>query len=253
MKFSILTPTYNSEEFLPDTIHSLANQDTGNHTVEHIIIDGGSTDSSTEIVRARKSNCLKIISEPDRGIYDALNKGIRIAEGDVIGILHSDDLYADNYVISKAGKIFETYNADVVYADLVYVQRYNPDKIIRYWKSGHFSFSKLKFGWMPPHPSLFVRKDIYDKVGLFDCSYKISADYDIILRIFTNKNLKICYLPEILVKMRTGGISNRNLKSLYRKSREDYKALKKNKVGKWYTIFMKPLIKIPQYFNPQCP
>jgi glycosyltransferase len=245
MKVSIITSVYNNKDTIEDAIKSVLNQNYKN--IEYIVIDGGSTDGTTDIIKKYQDKISKFISEPDNGIYDGLNKGIKSATGDVIAFLHSDDVYADDEVIAKVAKVFEKYNCNGVYGDLVYVSK-SSDKVIRYWKSGEFSIDKLKKGWMPPHPALFLKKEIYQKYGLFDLNFKIAADYDFMLRILKN-NPKLIYIPEVLYNMRTGGESNKSLKNIILKSKEDYKALKKNKIGGINTLIYKNLVKIPQFLK----
>jgi glycosyltransferase len=245
VKISIITATFNSEKTIYSTLQSVDNQTYKN--IEHIIIDGKSTDKTLEIV-AKFSSVSKVISEKDSGVYFALNKGIKKASGDVIGFLHADDFFANDLILEKIAEKFKNTNADILYADLDYVAFENHKKIIRHWKSGDFSVKKLKKGWMPPHPTFYVKKSIYDRLGYFDTSFSIAADYDLMLRFLSDKTLKVVYLPEVAVKMRVGGISNRNLKNILQKSREDFRAMKKNHVGNFFSLIMKNLQKIPQFF-----
>jgi len=247
MKFSIITATYNNQNTIVDAINSVALQTYEN--IEHILIDGASTDDTLSIINDAKGRISKIISEPDNGIYDALNKGIKNANGDVIVFLHADDIFAENTIIEKAAKLFEEKQPYSIYGDLQYVSKENTDKIIRYWKSGEYSFSKLKKGWMPPHPTFFVKKEMYDKFGLFNTSFKIAADYDIILRFLGKHKISTAYLPEVMIKMRIGGESNKSIKNIILKMREDVKALKKNNIGGFYTLILKNITKIPQLFR----
>jgi len=247
MKFSIITATYNSQNTIADAMFAVNSQTYEN--IEHIIIDGASTDKTLEIVKKHKKEYTKVISESDTGIYDALNKGIKNSTGDVIAFLHADDIYANNDIIKQIANLFKQDQCDSVYGDLQYVAKDNLNKIIRYWKSGKFTFSKLKKGWMPPHPTFFVKKDIYNKFGTFDTSFRIAADYDIILRFLGSNKISTTYLPEVMIKMRIGGESNKSIKNIIKKMQEDVKALKKNKLGNWHTVFMKNIIKIPQLFK----
>ena len=247
MKVSIITATYNNENTVEDTVLSVSSQTYKN--IEHIIIDGSSSDNTIQIIRKHQVKIAKIISEPDRGIYDALNKGIKYASGDIICFLHADDIYADYTVIEKAVNLFSEKQIDSIYGDLQYVAKEDTGKIIRYWKSGKFTFSKLKKGWMPPHPTFLVKKEIYENCGVFDTNFKIAADYDIILRFLGKHKISTAYLPEVMIKMRIGGESNKSLKNIIKKMKEDVKALKKNKLGGWQTVIMKNIIKIPQLFK----
>lgn len=247
MTFSIITATYNSEKTIADAVSSVASQTYEN--IEHIIIDGISTDNTLAIINEIKGKVSKIIKEQDSGIYDALNKGIKNATGDIIVFLHADDIFAENNIIEKAAKLFTEKQTDSIYGDLQYVLKENTNKIIRYWKSGDYSFSKLKKGWMPPHPAFFVKKKIYDKYGLFDKNFKIAADYDIILRFLGKYKISTAYLPQVIIKMRLGGASNKNIKNIILKMKEDVKALKKNNIGGLYTVLLKNITKIPQFFK----
>ena len=246
MKISIITATFNNEETIEDAIKSVSSQTYKN--IEHIIIDGSSSDKTIQIIRKHQDKIAKIISEPDKGIYDALNKGIKNSTGDIIAFLHGDDIYADEKIIELAVQVIENENIDSVYADLLYVSKNNTNKIIRNWKAGKFKYSKLKKGWMPPHPTFLVKKEIYKKYGEFDTSLKIAADYDIILRFLGKHKISTTYLPKVMIKMRIGGESNKSLKNIFRKMKEDVKALKKNKLGNWHTVVLKNIVKIPQLF-----
>ena len=247
IKISLITAVYNNGSMIASALDSTSNQLDVNY--ELIVIDGGSTDQTLHVIDIHKDQISHLVSEQDGGIYDALNKGLRLASGDVIGFLHSDDLYANQNVLMKVAKVFQDPMVDAVYGDLVYVKKDSPSDVVRYWKSGNFSHKKLGRGWMPPHPTLFIRKSIYDKIGHFDTSYKIAADYDFMLRLLSRKNINVKYIPEVLVKMRLGGASNRSLKNLMRKSSEDYRALRRNRVGGIFALLLKNLSKVPQFFR----
>lgn len=247
MKFSIITATYNSQATITDAIKSVSEQTYMN--IEHIIVDGASTDNTIKIIEENLGRVSKIISEKDDGIYDALNKGIEKATGDVIVFLHADDIFANNSIIENAANLFSEKQTDSIYGDLQYVAKEDTNKIIRYWKSGEFTFSKLKKGWMPPHPTFFVKKEIYNQFGNFDTSFRIAADYDIILRFLGSNKISTAYLPQVMIKMRVGGESNKSLKNILKKMKEDVKALKKNNMGGVHTVFLKNITKIPQLFN----
>ena len=244
---SIITAVYNNKEFIEDAINSVLTQSYPN--IEYVVIDGGSTDGTLDIIKKYDKKISKWISEPDSGIYDALNKGIKLSTGDIIGFLHSDDIFADYNVIEKIAGKFNLANVDAVYSDLVYVSKSNTNKIIRCWKTGKFLEKSLKFGWMPPHPTLFVRRSLYETHGLFDIGLKIASDYDMTLRLLKNNSGSIVYLNEVLVKMRLGGRSNKSLKNILRKSSEDYKALKKNNFSfPAFTLLLKNIRKLKQFF-----
>lgn len=248
MKVSIITATYNSAKTIVDTILSVNRQDYNN--IEHIIIDGGSKDSTLELIKNTPNRITKIVSEPDKGIYDAMNKGIALATGDIIGILNSDDFYASNNVISKVVKTFQTENCDATYANLEYVGEKKTDKTIRYWKSEPYKKGLFKKGWQPAHPTFFVKRDIYNKYGLFNLKYKISADYEIMLRFIVINNIRVAYIPQILVKMRIGGASNQSIKNIIQANKECYNAWKDNNLSISPLIFaLKPIFKLLQYFK----
>ena len=208
LKISIITATFNNVLTIESTLKSVAEQ---NYTdVEHIIVDGLSTDGTLSIIE-RYPHIIKKISEKDEGIYFALNKGIQVATGDVIGFLHADDFLTSSGIVSKIAETFKQYSCDAIYGDLDYVSAENPDVIIRHWQSKPFTFNLLRKGWMPPHPTFFMKRKIYEKYGFFDTNFKISADYDLMLRILS-KNISTHYLHIDMVKMRTGGESNKSLK-----------------------------------------
>ncbi len=243
---SIITVVFNRVEFIGDAIESLNSQTYSN--IEHIFIDGGSTDGTLSVIKKKSSTNSIIISESDNGIYDALNKGINLSHGEVIGILHSDDIFSDPKVLSDIVDVFSDVNCDAVYGNLVYVSNNDTNKIIRYWKSGDFNLKKIKMGWMPPHPALFLRRSVINRYGTYDTQYRIAADYDAILRYFFVYRINVKYLNRILVKMRIGGSSNKNLNSIVQKMIEDLSVLKKNHVGGLLTLLLKNLTKVPQLF-----
>ena len=245
MNISLITATYNSVETIADTIDSVRNQNIDN--LEYIIIDGNSNDGTLEIIKQNNDVVTKFISESDKGIYDALNKGLKISTGDIIGFLHSDDYYTHNLVLSEIKDIFENQNIDFLYGDLQYVTSDIPPKIFRHWNSGNFILSNLKKGWMPPHPTVYFKKSLIEKIGYFDTSFNISADYDWLIRCLTIPEIKVAYIPKVLIKMKMGGKSNKSIKNILKKSKEDYKIIKKNKIGGIYTIFLKNFCKINQF------
>lgn len=245
LKISIVTAVYNREKTIEQAVNSVNEQSYSN--VEHLIIDGGSTDDTLKIIRQKNLPRIRVFSEPDTGIYDALNKGIILAKGEVIGIMHSDDFFANSHVIKKVAQAFDDRKVEAVYGDLDYVSSSDPSRIIRHWRSADFNMKRLMRGWMPPHPSLFLRRSVFDRLGLYDTTYKIASDYEAILRYFGKGNIQSIYLPEVLVKMRVGGESNRNLGRIIQKSREDYRALRSNKMGGLTTVAWKNLSKIPQF------
>jgi glycosyltransferase len=245
MKVSIITATYNSAATIKDTILSIKRQSYKN--VEHIVIDGRSTDDTLRLVN-NCGHCGPLISEKDLGIYHAMNKGVKIANGDIVGILNSDDFYPHSKVIEKVVKAFKTHNCDAVYGDLLYVDRQHKDKVLRKWIAGGFNKDLFYNGWMPPHPTFFVKREVYEKYGAFNINFKNSSDYELLLRFLFLNEIKVHYLPGILVHMRDGGYSNRSIKNRVTAHIEDYRAWKANGISpKWYTLTLKPLRKVTQY------
>jgi glycosyltransferase len=245
LTISIITASYNSAATIGDTLQSVSMQNYDN--IEHIIIDGASSDNTLEIV-SYFPHVSKVISEKDKGIYDAMNKGVAQATGDVVGILNSDDVYTDRHVISKVMNEFAKKNADVVYADLQYVKFNDLQKVTRTWHSGKFSKRKFYYGWMPPHPTFFVRREVYEKIGNFNSSLRSAADYEFMLRVLLKNDFKVSYIPEVLVKMRTGGMSNATLRHRLRANREDREAWRINNITPYFfTIPFKPLRKVLQF------
>ena len=247
-KISVITATFNSASTIESTLLSIINQDYQNK--ELIVIDGGSTDETLSIIEKYKSSISIIISEKDNGIYDALNKGISLATGDVIAILHSDDFYIHNKVISNVIETFINFKSDSVYGDLIYVDRFDTNRIIRKWISGNYKHGKFIQGWMPPHPSFFVKKECYDRYGKFNLSLKSSADYELMLRFLHKHKITTVYLNEFLVKMRIGGQSNVSLLNRLKANREDKLAWKLNNIKPaFYTLLFKPLRKLIQFIR----
>ncbi len=247
MKISIITITYNSSKTIEQTIKSVLNQTYPN--IEYIIVDGVSSDNTLEIVNKYKDQIHKIVSEKDSGIYDALNKAINLASGEAVGILHSDDFYIDATVIEKIANTFDQNKCEGVYADLYYVNKDNTDKIIRKWHSGNYSEGSFINGWMPPHPTFFVKKECYTKYGAFNLDFKTSADYELMLRLIQKNKIKLGYLPEYIIKMRLGGQSNITTKNRIIANLEDRKAWEVNGLKpRFYTLYLKPLRKILQFF-----
>lgn len=247
MKVSIITAVFNRAETVGQALASVAAQ--GYPDVEHIVIDGASTDSTLSEVRKWTRPGMRIISEPDEGIYDALNKGIVAATGDVVGLMHSDDFFASPTVLESVMQKFSDTGAAAVYGDLDYVSASDTDRIVRHWKAGSYSRRKLARGWMPPHPTLFVRQEVFDRFGGYDTSYRIAADYEAILRWFGIGGMTPAYIPEVLVKMRVGGESNRSIERILRKSREDYRALRSSGIGGIGALAWKNLSKLPQFIK----
>jgi glycosyltransferase involved in cell wall biosynthesis len=249
-KISIITVTYNSAATLEETILSVISQNYPN--IEYIIVDGESTDNTMQIVEKYRSSISRIIREKDKGLYDALNKGIDAASGDIVGILHSDDFYTSADVVSSYAKIFDDKGCDAVYADLYYVDRKNISKTVRTWKSGKYRKGSFLNGWMPPHPTFLVKRSIYEKYGKFNLELKSAADYELMLRFIHKHQISLQYLPAFTVKMRAGGKSNGSVKNRVNANLEDRKAWEINGLKpKFYTLYLKPLRKLIQFINFQ--
>ena len=251
MKISIITITYNSAKTVKRALASVQGQTYAD--IEHIIVDGASNDGTADLIKAYAEQharsaavTVKWVCEKDDGIYNALNKGIRMATGDVIGFLHSDDVLFAPDSIEHIAAAFASTDADVVYGDLQYSRG---NRVVRHWESNAFKPRSLKYGWMPPHPTMYVRRKVYEQVGEYDEWFRISADYDMVLRIFS-AGYKTHYIPEVIVSMEIGGASNKNTKARLSKTQEDYIALKKNHVGAGYfTVAFKQLRKIRQFLR----
>lgn len=226
LRLSVITATFNSAATVASCCTSVSSQ---SHPVEHIVVDGASSDDTVGIVR-RLSPGARILSEPDAGIYDAMNKGIRLATGDVIGILNSDDFYVDDQVTARVAAAFERHGVDAVFADLVFVRPDNLEKVVRYYSGATFSLPKLASGLMPPHPTLFVRRECYEKYGLFKTDYKIAADFEWVARCMGRHRATYHHIPRVLIKMRTGGVSTRSLKSNIILNREILRACAENNI-----------------------
>lgn len=245
MKISIITVTYNSAGTLRDTLTCIQQQD--HPDIEHILIDGGSTDDTLKIA-AQFPHLARVISEKDDGIYDAMNKGIRLATGDVIGILNSDDLYTGNDILSTVAAAFADPAVVTTYADLQYVRAADTSKVVRTWKTGRFRRQDFYYGWMPPHPTFFVRREVYARVGLFNTTLRSAADYELMLRILLKHGIPAHHIRRVIVRMRDGGMSNATLWNRLRANREDRMAWTLNGLRPYFfTLFLKPLRKFPQF------
>ena len=248
LRVSIITIVRNNRATMEDCVKNVLSQ--SYKEIEYIVVDGGSNDGTIDIIQAYHERISQWISEPDQGIYDAMNKGIEMATGQVIGFLHSSDVYAHPRVIEEVARVFEKSNASSVYGDLQYVDKENLNRVIRNWKSSPYRHGKFRQGWMPPHPTFFVRKEIYEKYGYFNTDFRIAGDYELMLRFLERYRISAAYIPEVLVKMRWGGISNGGVKNILIKSYEDYRAWGMNDLnGGVHTILFKNLSKIPQFLE----
>ena len=247
VKISVVTATWNCADTVAECLASVAAQTYGNR--EHVVIDGASRDKTIEVLQAHRNQLAVLLSEPDKGIYDALNKGIERSSGDVVGFLHADDIYGSADVLKQVAAAFADPTVCAVYGDLQYVRKDDVEHVVRHWKSAPFSAGKLGWGWMPPHPTLYVRREWYSRIGGFDTRYRISADYFSILSLFSQPGFKAVHLPQVLVKMRLGGASNRSLKNIILKSREDMDALRRSGVGGLGALAWKNVSKIGQFLK----
>jgi len=243
-RISIITAVRNSVETIDECLGSIAIQSYRN--IEHIVVDGASTDGTLNVLAGHHPQIDVLVSEPDAGIYEALNKGLALATGEIIGFLHADDVYAGPSILQDIAAAFSDPLVGAVYGDLQYVRKNDLNRVVRHWNAGHFTQNRLAWGWMPPHPTLYVRRKWYDRVGSFDLKYQIAADYYSILRLFSHIELNPVHLPKVMVKMRIGGLSNRSLATIVQKSREDLDALNRSGVGGLHTLMWKNLSKIRQ-------
>lgn len=251
---SIITATFNAEDTVRDCLHSVQVQHSV--SVEHIVIDGGSTDRTVDIVE-RSNHVAQLVSEPDNGIYDAMNKGLGLARGDIIGILNGDDLYTGSDTLSKVVEVFSDPRVAACYGDLEYVKECEASgargeerefKTVRYWKSGAFDPQKFYWGWMPPHPTFFVRREVYEMYGVFNLNLGSAADYELMLRFLVKHGVRAAYIPKVLVKMRMGGVSNATVGNRLAANRMDRKAWAVNGLRPYpWTLTMKPLRKLGQW------
>jgi len=245
-KISVVTAVFNREKTMAEAISSVMSQDYGN--VEHVIQDGGSRDGTLAVISETAGLNASLESAPDNGLYDGINKGIARATGDIIGLMHSDDIFAHQSVLSQVAEAMSDPKVDGVYGDLDYVAENDTGRIIRKWRSGLYSAEKLRRGWMPPHPTLYLRREVFDRWGVYDTSFSIAADYDAMLRYLVKGKVQLAYVPEVFVKMRVGGESNRSLSRILKKSGEDYRALRQNGVGGVASLACKNFSKIQQFF-----
>lgn len=249
LKISVVSATWNCVATVKDCLASVLEQTYVNY--EHVVIDGASSDGTAEFLESKRNQLTVLVSEPDKGIYDALNKGISRCTGDVVGFLHADDLYAHAGVLADVAQAFADPSVCAVYGDLQYVKQTDPNHVVRHWESAPFTARRLAAGWMPPHPTLYVRREWYERIGGFDTRYRIAADYFSILQLFSQPGFKAVYLPQLMVKMRVGGASNRSIKNMIRKSAEDFDALRRSgfgPLGGLIALASKNFSKVGQFF-----
>ncbi len=248
MKVTLITATYNSQKYLEDCIQSVVRQTY--HDIEYIIVDGKSGDGTLAIIKKYENNIAKWISETDRGMYDAINKGMEMATGDIIGILNSDDMLDGDDVIETIVKAFEEKNVDSIYGDLEYVDPEDTNKIYRIWKGKPYKRSLFRSGWMPAHPTFYFRRELLKKYGGYENHYFSAADYEFMARYLYKYKISAYYLPKLIVKMRRGGQSNSSLRKRLRANRRDYLAMKKNNIPfAFFVSILKPLSKLHQYYR----
>lgn len=241
MRITVITVSFNSESSITETLISVANQ--SHKDIEHILIDGASTDRTLSLVQEHGEHLKRVISEPDHGIYDAMNKGLELATGDVICFLNSDDVYSHPNVLRDVAYGMESYKVDALFGDVTFFAPHNPRGILRRYSSKHFSPKKLSWGWMPAHPALFLRRHLYDYYGRFKVDYRIAGDFDLIARIFKNEDVKFYYLPEVLVRMAVGGVSTRGWRSTIILNKEILRSCNENNIK---TSLFKILCRYPK-------
>jgi glycosyltransferase involved in cell wall biosynthesis len=250
VKVSIITVVLNNKNYIEDCIKSVLEQTYC--PLEYIIVDGGSTDGTVQIIEKYTGAISRWISEPDQGIYDAMNKGIRLATGNIIGLLNADDFYADQDAVTDIINEFRSKKVDSVFADLVYVKRDNPDKVVRQYRSCNFHPDKFAYGWMPAHPTFFAKRLCYERYGFFKIDYKIAADYELLVRFLSKHSVSFSYIPRVIVKMRTGGVSTKNIKSNWILNAEIIRACRENGIEtNFFKVFSKYFVKSFQLIN--CP
>ncbi|MBC5773483.1 glycosyltransferase [Pontibacter sp. KCTC 32443] len=246
MKVSIITIVFNNCETIADAIESVLEQTYPD--IEYIVVDGMSNDGTVEIIRRYGNKITKFVSEKDSGLYDAINKGICLATGDVIGFLHSDDIFYSPESIAQIVEAFKANNTDSIYGDLLYVKKSDTNRIVRNWISGKYNRENFLLGWMPPHPTFYVKRELYQKLGLYNTKFRSAADYELMLRYLFKHKITTTYLPEKLVKMRVGGKSNVTLNNRIRANQEDYQAWVINNLQPYFfTRYLKPLRKLLQF------
>ena len=247
MKISVITVCLNAAETIGDTIESIREQ--SHPDIEYIVADGGSTDGTLAIIEQNRDIVSTLLTGPDKGMYDAANKAISASSGEVVGMLNADDFYADDGVLRDVASAMAD-GHDAVYGDLHYVDRTDPKTVIRNWVSGPYDRKSFRFGWMPPHPTFFLRKNAYNSYGLFRLDFQSAADYELMLRMLYKHFLQPAYMNRVVVKMRIGGKSNVSMANRIRANKEDRNAWRVNDLdAAWYTLYLKPLSKLKQFIR----
>jgi len=247
VRFSIITVCFNSADTLADTLESVGCQ--SHSDVGHIVVDGGSTDGTPDLVAKHNGRVRKFVSEPDEGIYDAMNKGIRLAEGEFVAFLNADDMYADDRVISDVVDAAEAGDVDAVYGDLLYVRRDDTSRVVRYWKAGEYLPGAFRLGWVPPHPTFFCRRSLFEQFGAFDAKYRLAGDFELMLRLIEKQRIRVGYIPRPLVRMRVGGRAN-TVSGVLRGNWEILRAFAVNGLKPAPGFFWrKPLVKVGQFLR----
>ncbi len=250
MKLSIITVAFNAEATIAEAVASVIGQKRTGYELEYIIVDGASADGTVAALEPYRSGIAHIISEPDSGLYDAMNKGIAAATGDVIGILNADDTYAHDGVLAAVAKRFGATGTEALYGDLDYVAKDGSGRVVRRWRSGKMEPRSFLQGWMPPHPTFFLARCMYAMHGGYSLKLQSAADYELMLRMLYKHEVSATYLPDVLVKMRTGGVSNASWGNRLRANREDRRAWRMNGLRPMpWTLVMKPLRKVVQWIR----
>ncbi len=247
MKISVVTAVYNRRDTVSDAVLSVRSQT--HPEIEHVVQDGGSKDGTLDVLADLATPIMHVESTQDHGIYDGINRGIARATGDVVGLMHSDDLYASDTVLDRVAETMVDRQVDGVYGDLVYIAAADPPRVVRYWKSAPYHPDRLRRGWMPPHPTLYLRREVFDRWGAYDTEFRIAADYEAMLRWLVKGQIRLAYIPEVMVRMRVGGESNRSLGHILKKSSEDYRAMRRHGVGGVGTLLAKNFSKISQFIQ----
>ena len=247
MKITIITVAYNSARTIGDTLRSVSSQTYPD--LEHLIIDGASKDDTLNVVKQHAQRVARVVSEPDRGIYDAMNKGLALASGEYVGYLNADDVYASKEAIAQVAEALNNNPVDLIYGNIQHVRENDLGTVVRDWKAGVFTPAGLRTGWMPPHPGTFIRRNVMQEMGGFDTRYRIAGDYDLMLRCLLRSDVRISYLPKLLTKQRTGGASTRSLAALARKSSEDLLVIRRNQIGGTWTLLCKNARKVFQFIG----